>query len=321
MPEEVVNEALTLNLKVRNKQTQKTIATQQLVVRECESLFEKVIATDLVDINETAVEGVLEVSSGDLMFIFDVVRGSFTKLTFKGQEILAAQTLIDIWRAPTDNDRNKKNEWLHAGFNRTKLKNIDYKVLGDCIHAKYALVATGYQPILEFELVLSVAKNQLSFDINAQKAVGFPDLPRFGITLPLISDFTTLTYFGNGPYESYSDKKSAGSLGIYSLDIAKQERYVKPQEYGNHVDTKWLCVSNQQVTLEIKQPNNFSYRPFSKEQLTTQVHDGDLVEEGNYLTLDYKQNGIGSNSCGPYVEEKYRFDEEMFNWKFQMGFK
>ncbi|MBO0437525.1 hypothetical protein JZO87_06880 [Vagococcus fluvialis] len=175
--------------------------------------------------------------------------------------------------------------------------------------------------MLEFELDIQITHNQLAVEIKAYRTAEFPDLPRFGITLPLQKDFTDVTYLGNGPYESYSDRNSAGALGIYSLDLQQQERYVKPQEYGNRTDTRWVKISNGDITVQINNPNNFSYRPFSKEQLTAKTHDFELVEEGNYLTLDYKQNGIGSNSCGPYVTEDYRFDEEEFNWSFQMMFK
>ena len=36
------------------------------------------------------------------------------------------------------------------------------------------------------------------------------------------------------------------------------------------------------------------------------------------LCLDHAQNGIGSNSCGPEVQEQYRFDEEEFVFQIQL---
>ncbi|MEG0285268.1 MAG: glycoside hydrolase family 2 TIM barrel-domain containing protein [Vagococcus sp.] len=320
-PEDVRNSLLTLNMRVDDTVAKRLVAEQQLIIKDDLMTCEKGLISDNMSIKETDVQGVLSVETGALSFKLDVVKGSMTELKFREQTILEKETLIDIWRAPTDNDRNKKHEWLSAGYNRTCLKNKGYEIKDNHISAQYALVATGYQPILEFELNLHINHNQLDFQISANQVEGFPDLPRFGMTLPLKPDFTSVSYLGNGPYESYSDRKSAGALGVYSLDINHQERYVKPQEYGNHTDTKWLKISNGEMTLQINQPTNFSYRPFSKEQLTSKAHDFELIEEGNYLTIDYKQNGIGSNSCGPYVEEDYRFDEEKFDWQFQWMFK
>jgi beta-galactosidase len=321
LPEGIHDELLTLNMIVKTKETSRIVAKQQIIVKDNLVLKEKTSPSNLLEIVETDTQGVWQIQADELKIVFDVVRGSFTELTFKGQSVLANETIIDTWRAPTDNDRNKKNEWLSAGYNRTKLKNLSYEIQGKQIRGSYALVATGFQPILEFELDLQITHNQLKVEIKAHRAEDFPDLPRFGITLPLQKDFTDVTYLGNGPYESYSDRNSAGALGIYSLDLQQQERYVKPQEYGNHTDTRWVKIGNGDITVQINNPNNFSYRPFSKEQLTAKAHNFELVEEGNYLTLDYKQNGIGSNSCGPYVTEDYRFDEEEFNWSFQMTFK
>ena len=34
------------------------------------------------------------------------------------------------------------------------------------------------------------------------------------------------------------------------------------------------------------------------------------------LCIDFRQDGIGSNSCGPELAEKYRFQEEEFNFSF-----
>lgn len=37
------------------------------------------------------------------------------------------------------------------------------------------------------------------------------------------------------------------------------------------------------------------------------------------LRIDYKVSGIGSNSCGPELLPKYRFDEKNFKYTFQVS--
>lgn len=39
------------------------------------------------------------------------------------------------------------------------------------------------------------------------------------------------------------------------------------------------------------------------------------------VCLDYAQNGIGSNSCGPELLEKYRLDKKNFKFEMKMIFK
>lgn len=57
-------------------------------------------------------------------------------------------------------------------------------------------------------------------------------------------------------------------------------------------------------------PFSFSALCYSEEQLTEKKHDYELEREDRViLSVDYKQDGIGSNSCGPELDREYAFDE------------
>ena len=60
--------------------------------------------------------------------------------------------------------------------------------------------------------------------------------------------------------------------------------------------------------------SSFNLSRYSQEQLTAVKHNFDLQEEKLILCLDYRQAGIGSNSCGPSLIEKYQFSEKEFNY-------
>lgn len=52
------------------------------------------------------------------------------------------------------------------------------------------------------------------------------------------------------------------------------------------------------------------------------THNYELPEsDKSVLCIDYRQNGIGSNSCGPELDEKYRFDEDEWEFGFTMHVK
>ena len=49
------------------------------------------------------------------------------------------------------------------------------------------------------------------------------------------------------------------------------------------------------------------------------AHNYELEPCGStILCLDYAQNGIGSNSCGPRLKEIYRFEEETFTFQIKL---
>lgn len=58
-----------------------------------------------------------------------------------------------------------------------------------------------------------------------------------------------------------------------------------------------------------------------KKELDEKAHNFELVpSDGIYVALDYKQSGIGSNSCGPRLAEKYQIREEKIEWEISLRF-
>jgi beta-galactosidase len=54
-------------------------------------------------------------------------------------------------------------------------------------------------------------------------------------------------------------------------------------------------------------------------QLMRAMHTDELVEEDTIIRIDYKNSGIGSNSCGPELLEKYRLNEKRIeNFSFRV---
>ena len=64
---------------------------------------------------------------------------------------------------------------------------------------------------------------------------------------------------------------------------------------------------------------SFNASHFSDKQLTQTGHDYELVpNRETYLTVDYKQSGVGSNSCGPKLMEKYQLNEKSFDFRISV---
>ena len=64
---------------------------------------------------------------------------------------------------------------------------------------------------------------------------------------------------------------------------------------------------------------SFNASVFTQEELTEKKHNFELVPCRNtVLNLDFRQNGIGSNSCGPRLREQYRLSEEAFTFTLHL---
>lgn len=144
----------------------------------------------------------------------------------------------------------------------------------------------------------------------------FPFLPRFGFRLFLPKRMDRVEYCGIGPVESYLDKRRAGWHGVFDTTVkALHEDYIRPQENGSHHDCDYVTVYGDQVSLTAAGRETFAFNAsvYTQEELTNKAHNYEL-EESPYtvLCVDYRQSGIGSNSCGPNLLPKYRLEEEQF---------
>jgi beta-galactosidase len=138
-----------------------------------------------------------------------------------------------------------------------------------------------------------------------------PLLPRVGIALALAKDFENLRWLGRGPWENYSDRKDATDLGVWHSTVTQQYvPYVRPQENGNHEDTRWVELTDTNgFGLKIsatENPFSFSALHFTANDLATTRHNFELnPRQETVLSLDAKMCGLGNSSCGPGVLEKF----------------
>lgn len=122
-----------------------------------------------------------------------------------------------------------------------------------------------------------------------------------------------------GPMESYVDKCQAASYGLYTTFVSLlHEDYIRPQENGSHCGCDYVTLENGDLAFTALGEKSFSFNAsrYTQEELTQKAHNYELEESGStVLCLDYRQNGIGSNSCGPELLEQYRLDEKTFTFE------
>ena len=132
--------------------------------------------------------------------------------------------------------------------------------------------------------------------------------------MELPEEFDRIAWYGRGPRENYPDLPAGTEIGLYEAKVSElHEPYIRPQENGARGNVKALTVTNALgdgllIACEKGWENQLSFNAhdYSDGQLTRAKHTYELKPEGKtVLSLDYRQGGIGSNSCGPRPMEKY----------------
>ena len=284
---------------------------------------EKAIGT--INVKENDRQIVLQAK--DFTYVLDKRTGLFEDMQFAGRSYMNHPMELNIWRAPTDNDMYIKQEWKKAHYDAAYTRAYRIEVLqnkhGVLIMEHVAVVADTVQKILDVKMTWKINEDgKIEAVIEAIKDKEFPDLPRFGIRTFLNKKMDEITYFGMGPQESYRDKHQASCHGLFRSKVAQMhEDYIRPQENGSHYDCDYVELTNGQCGIAAVSKNPFSFNAsvYTQEELERVSHNYELKEsDSTVFCMDYAMNGIGSNSCGPDVLDKYRFAEEAFQFQFEL---
>ena len=284
---------------------------------------EKAIGT--INVKENDRQIVLQAK--DFTYVLDKRTGLFEDMQFAGRSYMNHPMELNIWRAPTDNDMYIKQEWKKAHYDAAYTRAYRIEVLqnkhGVLIMEHVAVVADTVQKILDVKMTWKINEDgKIEAVIEAIKDKEFPDLPRFGIRMFLNKKMDEITYFGMGPQESYRDKHQASCHGLFRSKVAQMhEDYIRPQENGSHYDCDYVELTNGQcgIAAVSKNPFSFNVSVYTQEELERVSHNYELKESDSIVfCMDYAMNGIGSNSCGPDVLDKYRFAEEAFQFQFEL---
>ncbi|MCL2189072.1 MAG: glycoside hydrolase family 2 [Defluviitaleaceae bacterium] len=314
------------------------VADIQLVVSEKTVKTEKVLdihrCTTALDVQEKRTE--LHISSHNFAYIFDMQRGAFTQICYENVPLITQPVTFDIWRAPIDNDRFIQAEWRNWGMDRAKthLYNAEWSCKNDIctIKTRYAIGGYAEEPVLRGEAIWTITNDgrihlQTSVEVNERKKMhdgGRLPLPRFGLRLVMPRGYEKVKYFGRGPHENYVDLHHSTHMACFSTTVdAMFENYAMPQENGARGNVHYAFVTDERrrgLLFEMDSaPFSFNASHYTAQTLDAARHPHELQRsEETIVNIDYRQNGVGSHSCGPELMKKYRFDEDKFIFAVSM---
>ena len=269
----------------------------------------------------------LTVSGMNFSYTYHKFTGCFKDMFFENGSLLDRPMEINIWRAPTDNDSDIKKAWMEAHYHKaiSRAYETAVEVKNDRVEIKtvMSITAAPVQRMMNINALWTIWQTgAVDVKLDVKKDGEFPELPRFGLRLFLPKEMDQVTYYGMGPFENYADKKRASYHGLFHNHVKEMhEDYLRPQENGSRGDCDYVTVSGGRNHLSAVslQPFSFNTSIYTQEELTNKAHNFELAPSGStVLCLDYRQNGIGSESCGPDLRKEYMFEEEEFTFEIRL---
>lgn len=275
----------------------------------------------------------LHVKGANFSLDFNLVNGNLMNIVRDGMKVLSKGPRLTLWRAPISNDMEiidklKKVYFLH--LEHEVVMNIDYHMEGNILKVEVDTINSTTNSAWHFKTkyVYTVCPSgDILIDVEGTPSGRVdlaPDmLPRIGVSMHLDKSMEHVRYFGMGPGENYADSKEAAQMGLYANTVdGLFTNYVIPQENGNHMGCKWVSMTNDRgmgLLASTEGDFNFSASWYEDKDLDDAKHTCDLVKR-DYIVfnVDYKQNALGTNSCGQWQLDKYRAKFEDFKLSFRL---
>ncbi len=248
-----------------------------------------------------------------------VIRRTPPRSSFAENGVLAAIGSIpvtgpqlDLWRAPTDNDRGEHGvalapQWRTLGLHRLTHRVVEQTWSDAQLTVRTRVAAAANDRAIQATYTWAGDDTGLSLHLLVEPEGEWPaPLPRLGLRMSLPTTLSNVEWFGGGPGEAYSDSRKASRIGRHALTVDEwQTPYPFPQENGSRIDVRWARLTDAAgagVLITGDPTFDLTVRRWTSADLAAARHPTDLQPRGVLtVNLDIAQNGLGTASCGPGV--------------------
>ncbi|WP_336868010.1 glycoside hydrolase family 2 TIM barrel-domain containing protein [Sphingomonas sanguinis] len=272
----------------------------------------------------------MTLKAGNAVLEIDRTTGLVRRYARGGKTLLTGGA-PNFYRAPTDNDVGSDVPKSHAMWRYFS----EHRRLDD-IHRD------GNAIVVDQDMGVGSVKMQTRWtmapDGAATATVRFtplratlPDPLRVGLAFATPGQqFSKVSWFGRGPWESYADRKTGAIIARWDGKLADQYHdYARPQESGNKTDVRWVQLTGTGVGLRVTgaQPLSVNALPFPYSDLAlkppTKAHSSDIYPHGDgTLLIDAAQAGVGGDTgwnLDGRAHMPYRIALQPLTYSFTIG--
>lgn len=266
----------------------------------------------------------------DFNFTIDRNTGLMASYSYKGKMLINNGPTPEFWRGYVENDNNAgynklfDTAWQHAADRIT----VDRIETGSEDGGKKTV--TSYLTLPDAGNTKVTIKYTISPDgcvkidtnVDATRS-GLGNFLRVGSIMTLPEGCEQISWYGNGPVETFSDRKTCGRSGVWENTVSGMfYPYMKADDTGTLTDVRWIAVRNESndsgILVSADGTIEASALHFTPDDLMKADHVYKLVpRKETILSLNYGSMGTGSATCGQGTLEKYRLpSSRTYDWSY-----
>ncbi|MCL8013668.1 glycoside hydrolase family 2 TIM barrel-domain containing protein [Streptomyces sp. AS02] len=237
--------------------------------------------------------------------------------------LLTLAPTLSLWRAPTDNDElgGMALRWRTWGLDALVRKVVS--VREDAGRVRVEAEYAGTAGVVRHLQVLTAVEGGVRVEEEAELPEAFHDVARVGTVFETVAGLDLLEWFGQGPWESYPDRRAGAPVGHHSLAVdALFTPYLRPQESGGRHGVRRFTLSATDATglsVALDEPRQVSVTRYRAEDLASAAHHDELVPRpGCVVHVDAAHRGLGTASCGPDTAPSYLVAPGVHRWSWTL---
>ena len=236
---------------------------------------------------------------------WDRSTGALRSYVVRGREMISIPLMPCFGRAVTENDlgarlEQKMGAWLYPDFRPVAMIAAEDEgavTLSVTYPLEFADVRMLWKASAGGLLTLS-----MSLKDNGRLAEA-PDLFRVGVEFAMPGEYSTVDFYGEGPFDTYVDRRTAGRLCRWVQNVTDRYDFsaARPQEHGTNVGIRsYKLLAADGCGLELTSPELFSASalPFTRQTLDLSI--GEWRHSRELLPLLHKENrslGLTAVNC------------------------
>lgn len=274
------------------------------------------------------------VEGENFSFTIDKKTGILKNYVYDGETLIKQGPTPNFWRGRLEND---KDGWYSGNTFDWGWEKVEKNIKVESVTAS----EKDGQHVITAELVFpdgGNTKETIVYTINGDGQVtvnmkvdptksGMGNMLRVGSRMTLPEGFENVTWYGNGPVETFNDRKTNGRQGIWENTVNRFfYPYLRVDDSGNLTDVKWISVENPEMKnallVAAKDTVEAQALHYTPDELNAVEHVYELQPQDGketYLNVNYGSSGTGGATCGPATLVQYRLpSNRVYEWEFTM---
>lgn len=269
-------------------------------------------------------------AGADFNFVIKKSSGLMEKYSYKGEMLLNNGPRPNFWRGYVENDGGNERQKVFDTAWKNAMDNASVdsiKVEDGADGCKIATVNLTLKSVGNTKVTMKYTiypDGRVEVD-NTVDATGADkgNFLKVGTHLVLPEGAENISWYGNGPVETYVDRKTCGRQGVWNSTVSEMfYPYMKTDDTGNLTDVKWISISDSSkenaLLFASKGTMEAQALHFLPSDIQNTNHPYEMSpKKETYLCLDYGSCGVGSATCGQATLEKYRLtSKKVYNWGY-----